>query len=119
MSTLLCDEDAFSLASSCEGSGIKDVTWLNAAGQKMTDEDWQNGNTHCFWDVGSMGTPGGLLAGNRFRRHRDGVDRVQRASRCRALHFAAGGDGVGVGRSIPISMWIVTRSALMLASRMR
>ncbi len=29
-------------------SGVKDVTWLNASGNEMRNEDWQNSNTRCF-----------------------------------------------------------------------
>ncbi len=44
-----------------EGSGLKDVTWLNASGKEMTEEDWQNGNTHCFGMLidGHTGRPAG------------------------------------------------------------
>jgi glycogen operon protein len=31
-----------------EATGVKDVTWINASGAEMADEDWANGLTHCF-----------------------------------------------------------------------
>ncbi|HTH96959.1 MAG TPA: glycogen debranching protein GlgX [Stellaceae bacterium] len=31
-----------------EEFGIKDVSWINANGKEMAQEDWENGNTLCF-----------------------------------------------------------------------
>jgi isoamylase len=31
-----------------EELGIKDVTWINASGAEMRDEDWSDGNMRCF-----------------------------------------------------------------------
>jgi glycogen operon protein len=31
-----------------EELGIKDVTWINATGAEMRDEDWEDGNMRCF-----------------------------------------------------------------------
>ncbi len=31
-----------------EALGLRDVTWINANGEEMRDEDWQDGNLRCF-----------------------------------------------------------------------
>src|SRR5260370_38046769 len=31
-----------------ETLGVKDVTWVNAAGNDMTPEEWRDGNMRCF-----------------------------------------------------------------------
>jgi glycogen operon protein len=31
-----------------EEAGVKDVTWINASGAEMRDEDWGDGNMRCF-----------------------------------------------------------------------
>jgi glycogen operon protein len=31
-----------------EALGLRDVTWINATGEEMRDEDWQDGNLRCF-----------------------------------------------------------------------
>ncbi len=66
--------------------GIRDVTWLSAGGELMTESDWQDGNLRCF----------GMLLDGRAR-----ATGVRRASSDSSMLIVLNAHHSGVGFILP------------------